>query len=248
MIKPPSQNDQVFELAQKYIKHDDVIAIRNLLDAGMSPNLANQHGFTLLILVAQEGNTTIGELLLSRGADPNLGTDHGAASLTPFGHAAANGRVSFVKLLLNHGANPDPNLENWLPRFLRDPRQSEHIIAATRDALRRRSDNGPDQLAYEPNGVTGVERYSREWRKLRTIRWILALLFLAYLPGMAALSLLFPAVPGWYFFFRVGCRDLSHYPYRNVISVPQVREYVHQHKLLGKPIHQKMPSLRCSRR
>lgn len=139
MTNPNSESEQLFERAQQYIKHGDLSAVRRLLDAGMSPNLANPDGFTLLILAAQEGNTAIGRLLLSKGADINRGTNHGAASLTPFSHAAANGRVAFVKLLLDHGANPSPDLEKWLPGFLRNSPQCVKILIDTREALRQRS-------------------------------------------------------------------------------------------------------------
>jgi hypothetical protein len=49
--------------------------------------------------------------------------------------------------------------------------------------------------------VTEEEKYALAWRKRRSVRWVGALSFLAYLPGMAALVRLFPAVPVHYFFF-----------------------------------------------
>jgi ankyrin repeat protein len=139
MTTTTKHTDELFERVQHHIKHGDIAAIRNLLDEGMSPNFANKFGFTVLILAAHEGNTALGSLLLSRGADVNLGTCHGAASLTPFGHAAANGHFGFVKLLLEHGATPSPNLETWLPKYLRNPKLSDKILAAVRDATKNKS-------------------------------------------------------------------------------------------------------------
>jgi len=136
MTTPAKENEQLFEDVQRYIKHGDIAAVRNLLDEGMSPNFANKHGFTILILAAQEGNTSIGELLLSRGADANLGTSHGA---TPFSSAAAHGHIGFVKLLLDHGAIPSPHLEKWLPKYLGDKQRSDKILAAVQDAMDRRA-------------------------------------------------------------------------------------------------------------
>jgi len=49
--------------------------------------------------------------------------------------------------------------------------------------------------------VTEEQRYAEAWYRLRLVRWILALVFLTYLPGMATLALRFPSVPGAYFFF-----------------------------------------------
>jgi ankyrin repeat protein len=141
MTSPTRETEQLFDEVQHHIKHGDIIAVRNLLDDGLCPNFANKHGFTILILAAHEGNTAIGELLISRGADVNLGTSHGAASLTPFGSAAAHGHIGFVKLLLDHGAAPSQHLEKWLPKYLGDQKRSDKILAAVQDAADRQKSN-----------------------------------------------------------------------------------------------------------
>jgi hypothetical protein len=53
------------------------------LDAGVSPDLSNQFSGTLLMLSASEGDTAIGELLISRGADADKANDFGDAGPFP---------------------------------------------------------------------------------------------------------------------------------------------------------------------
>ena len=66
-----------FDDAHKLIKKGDILALRCELDSGMSPDLSNQFSWTLLMLAAIEGNTKIGELLVSRGANVNKTNNFG---------------------------------------------------------------------------------------------------------------------------------------------------------------------------
>jgi len=105
-----------FDEAHNLIKHGDLIALRHELDAGLKPSLSNQFSWTLLMLAAIEGNTAIGELLLSRGAELNTLNDFGETALSL---AAHGGHIPFIEILLANGAstrcNPHGNtLEDWL--------------------------------------------------------------------------------------------------------------------------------------
>jgi uncharacterized protein len=105
-----------FEEVHRAIKKADLSRLRSEFDGGLSPNLCNQYSWTLLMLAAMEGNTTIGRLLIEKGADLDTRNNHRDTALSL---AAHTGHPSFVKLLLDSGASlecyPFGNrLEVWL--------------------------------------------------------------------------------------------------------------------------------------
>ena len=63
--------------AQNLIKRGDEAGLRAALDAGLDPNLANQNGWTLLMLAAVEGNVPVGRLLIEKGAAINAQKQQG---------------------------------------------------------------------------------------------------------------------------------------------------------------------------
>lgn len=93
-----------FEEMDKAIKRGDTLKIREALDLGLDPNLANRFGWTILMLAAMSGNTSIGRLLIERGA--GLDTRNRFRD-TALSLAIHTGHPSFVKLLLDHGASLD---------------------------------------------------------------------------------------------------------------------------------------------
>ena len=105
-----------FDEAHRLIKKSDVVSLRHELDGGLSPNLSNQFSWTLLMLAAIEGNTSIGELLISRGGALDKTNDFGETALSL---AAHGGHTSFIRLLLTNGASTEcrphgHSLEDWL--------------------------------------------------------------------------------------------------------------------------------------
>jgi ankyrin repeat protein len=135
MTDPLPRPEELFADAQKLIKHGDIVGIRHLLERGLGPNFSNKFGWTILMLAASEGNTTLGEFLISKGADVNLANNHGQ---TAFTFALLGGHAGFLKLLLNHGGAPDTTWMSWLPKIL-SPKQAEPIIAMVQDALEKRA-------------------------------------------------------------------------------------------------------------
>lgn len=121
-----------FDEFHRRIKRGDIAAIRYALESGISPNLENRFGWTLLMLAASEGNLAIGQLLITSGADVNKATSMGVGQ-TALTLAVVGGHVRFLKLLLEHGANPDTGghpLKAWL-LACRLPEKSRAEILAT---------------------------------------------------------------------------------------------------------------------
>lgn len=82
--------------AQNLIKRGDESGLRAALDQGLDANLANQNGWTLLMLAAVEGNVPIGRLLLEKGANPTAQNNKAEDALTLATH---RGFTLFVELL-----------------------------------------------------------------------------------------------------------------------------------------------------
>ena len=84
-----------------------------LLDAGPKLDAANRHKETALHFAAQDGNLRLVELLLARGAKPNVGLKDknyglaGVPTYTPLYNAAAHGHTECALALLSAGANPN---------------------------------------------------------------------------------------------------------------------------------------------
>lgn len=81
----------------------DLSQVRTLLDQGADVNGRDNQGVTPLHYAAQQGHNEIVELLISRGADVNLGTLKGGHA--PIHLACSQGQLEAVQLLTKHGAD-----------------------------------------------------------------------------------------------------------------------------------------------
>lgn len=91
-----------YRAAQNLIKRGDEPALRAALDTGLDANLANQNGWTLLMLAAVEGDLPLGRLLIEKGADTTLSNNKEETALTLATH---RGFSLFIDLLTQHGAS-----------------------------------------------------------------------------------------------------------------------------------------------
>nr|XP_051229965.1 uncharacterized protein LOC127347858 [Lolium perenne] len=78
-------------------------AVRYLLDHGADPNKKDDAGSVPLHCAAKFGHDEAASLLLSRGASVDIAYFHG----TPLHIAAAYGKTSVIKVLLEHHADPN---------------------------------------------------------------------------------------------------------------------------------------------
>jgi ankyrin repeat protein len=67
-------------------------------------NYQRPDGVTPVYMASQNGHTSVVDVLLRHGADPNLANHDG---FTPLCIASQNGHTSVVDVLLRHGADPN---------------------------------------------------------------------------------------------------------------------------------------------
>ncbi|MGC2694880.1 MAG: ankyrin repeat domain-containing protein [Candidatus Angelobacter sp.] len=139
-----------FDEASKLIKKGDIIHLRKGLQDGLSPNTANQYSWTLLMIAALEGNTSIGSLLIESGAELDRRNKFHETALSL---AAHSGHPSFVALLLTGGASLDCHpfgntFDAWLSWACQYGRCSEKIreLFDKERKTRAERDHALDQL------------------------------------------------------------------------------------------------------
>jgi ankyrin repeat protein len=71
-----------FDEIHRVIKKGDLYLLSKGLEDGLSPNLSNKYSWTLLMLAAMEGNSSIGRLLIEKGADLNCRNPFGDTALS----------------------------------------------------------------------------------------------------------------------------------------------------------------------
>ncbi|MFG3226146.1 ankyrin repeat domain-containing protein [Kitasatospora sp. NPDC048194] len=81
----------------------DTAVLTAAVDAGVSADLTNGSGDTLVMLAAYHGHAGTVEALLGRGADPDRANDKGQ---TPLAGAVFKGEADVVRALVAHGADP----------------------------------------------------------------------------------------------------------------------------------------------
>lgn len=98
--------DEVYELVEKLFDMARTGATEELasyLDAGVTSDLTNDRGDTLLMLAAYNGHEETVATLLARGADTERANDRGQ---TPLAGAVFKSYGTIVKILFEAGADP----------------------------------------------------------------------------------------------------------------------------------------------
>ncbi|MFG1796565.1 ankyrin repeat domain-containing protein [Nocardia sp. NPDC049149] len=98
---------ELLELTTKifgFARQGDAASLATYLDAGVSADLRNEAGDTLLMLATYHGHRDAVAALLDRDADPTIANDKGQ---TPLAGAVFKGETEIVRLLLESGADPD---------------------------------------------------------------------------------------------------------------------------------------------
>lgn len=101
-----ASDPDVIELATRIFGHarrGEAESLAAFVDAGVSPDLSNEKGDSLLMLAAYHGHPAAVEVLLARGADPDRANDRGQ---TPLAGAVFKGEDAVIRALLAGGADP----------------------------------------------------------------------------------------------------------------------------------------------
>lgn len=87
--------------------HEDVQAIRLLLEAGASPNVVSAEGDSPLRLAVEQDSLEIAALCLEYGARESMDESSGFCGNTVLGLAASKLSLEMIELLIEGGANPE---------------------------------------------------------------------------------------------------------------------------------------------
>ncbi|KAL9102479.1 MAG: hypothetical protein Q9163_002379 [Psora crenata] len=106
-VLPGPHSPEVIEFATRIYnaaRSGSLPTFQQALPAGLTPNMTNDRGDSLLMLATYHGHYDLSKLLLQHGADPNALNDKGQS---PLAGAVFKNEQGIVELLLDWGANPD---------------------------------------------------------------------------------------------------------------------------------------------
>jgi uncharacterized protein len=107
LLNQPSEV-QAAETIQDAVRNEDVEYVKQWLKNGGNPNFSFNDESLLYIATGPKGGTSIVQLLLDAGANPDVG----AGDYTPLMNAASWCNLNSVKILLASGADYNAKLKN----------------------------------------------------------------------------------------------------------------------------------------
>lgn len=96
------KKEDLFELFEELVYHDNLEGFKALIDAGCDVNLQNKYGWTLLHIAIRRNRKAMVEYLLDKGADINRVDGVG---WTPLMESIMDDMPELCKLLLDRGAD-----------------------------------------------------------------------------------------------------------------------------------------------
>lgn len=99
------EDPEVIELATRLFslaRSGQAAELAAYVDAGISPDLTNHNGDSLLMLAAYHGHAETVAALVARGADPNRANDRGQ---TPLAGAVFKAELDVIRVLVAAGAD-----------------------------------------------------------------------------------------------------------------------------------------------
>lgn len=98
--------EELATIAFNFARSNQDKELEKMLQAGLSPNLKNHKGDSLLMLASYHNSLECASLLLSYGAKVDERNDRGQ---TPLAGVCFKGYLEMAKLLVQYGANIDAN-------------------------------------------------------------------------------------------------------------------------------------------
>ncbi len=98
--------EELSTMAFDFARKNECLHLQTMIEAGLSANLKNHKGDSLLMLAAYHNALDCAQMLLQHGAKVDEKNDRGQ---TPLAGVCFKGHLEMAKLLVEHGANPDAN-------------------------------------------------------------------------------------------------------------------------------------------
>ncbi|KIM10598.1 MAG: ankyrin [Sulfuricurvum sp. PC08-66] len=109
------QSDDLFQLFENMVYHENIEAFKAAIDAGVDLNLQNKYGWTLLHIAIRRNQKAMVAYLLDKGADINKKDGVG---WTPLMEAIMDDMTELCGYLIERGADTKPANDRGATAFM----------------------------------------------------------------------------------------------------------------------------------